>query len=191
MLSMILWIMGLLIFFSFNRALSKLNLIVFLLAGITLPIVSNHHGNHVIHHIQPLMLFHVLISFMATSVLLLAFFHAGLLSCQNYLLKQNMNHPVLKILPPLVHMERLLFVIIATGFALLTLSLISGYSNPELLLSSKAWPKILLATLAWCMFLCILLARRLKGLRGKSAHRLTLISGALLFLSYFGTKLFL
>lgn len=189
MLSMILWLMGLIVFATFNQALNKLNCIVYVLAGATLPIAFTQHGEYVVAVTQPLMLFHILISFMAVSVLLLAFFQAITLSVQNRLLKRNLNHPILKALPPLMQMEHLLFTILGVGFVLLTLSLASGLAFPEQLLSEQNLPKTVLATVAWCMFLGILSARKGWGLRGASARRLTLFSGALIFLSYFGTQL--
>lgn len=188
MLSMILWLMGLIVFMTFNEALNKLNCTIYVLAGLSLPVAYATHGQHVVTTISPMLLFHILVSFMAIAVLLLAWLQALVLSAQNYLLRYHSNHPLLNVLAPLLQMERLLFVIIGAGFGLLSLSLASGLFFPELLLSQANLPKTLLATLAWCMFLGILLARFAWGLRGASAHRLTLLSGVLLFCSYFGTQ---
>jgi ABC-type uncharacterized transport system permease subunit len=191
MLSMTLWLMGLIIFLTFNDALIKLNAMIYLLNGIWLPISSTLHGVKLIHTANAMMLFHILISFVATSVLFLAVTHAGLLALQNKKLKQNANHAILKVLPPLCHMEGLLFVIIGVGVGLLTLSLISGLFYLDLFKHPASGAKFMLASLAWCMFLGILLGRYKFGLRGQSAIHLTLISGFLLFLSYFGTQFLL
>lgn len=191
MLSMTLWLMGIIILFTFNDALVKLNTLVYLLNGAWLPISSHFHGVKVIASNDTGFLFHILISFMAVSVLLLAVTHASLLSLQNRVLKRSANHAMLKVLPPLTHMENLLFVIIGVGFGFLTLSLLSGLRYYDQLLAPVMLPKFMLATLAWFMFLSILYARFKKGLRGQSAIHLTLVSGLLLFLSYFGTQFIL
>ena len=192
MFSLMVWVMGLLVFLSFNEALAKLNPFVYTLCALSVAafalnpqveVVSSEHN--------PLLLFHILVSFLATSVLLLCATQALVVSVQNSCLKKSLSHPLLRVLPPLEHMESLLFVMLWAGFALLTLSLGSGYFYYEHLLSPQLLPKTLLATLAWMMFGLILGARITRGLRGQSAVRLTSLATGLLCLSYFGTKFIL
>lgn len=189
MLSLTLWVMGTLIFLSFNEALTKLNPFIYVVSALSVvafalnpkvEVVATEHNR--------LLLFHILVSFLATSVLLLCATQAMVVSVQNTYLKKSLNHPFLKVLPPLEHMETLLFMMLWAGFFLLTFSLGSGYFYYDHLLSPQLLPKTLLATLAWVMFGLILGARVTRGLRGQSAVRLTSLATGLLFLSYFGTK---
>lgn len=192
MLSLTIWLMGLVVFFSFNEGLAKLNPIIFGLAGLTLFIYSQTHGLEVkATNAQKGVLFHILISFMATSVLFLSLGQSLILSLQTHLLRKNLTHPLLGMLPSLQQMENLLFYLVGFGFILLSISLVSGYFFVQGWFTPALLPKTLLATLAWVLFFVILFSRCSMGLRGSSAIHLTLLAGLLLFLSYFGTKFFL
>ena len=97
----------------------------------------------------------------------------------------------MRALPPLAIMERMLFQLIAVGFVLLTLSLLSGFVYLENMFAQHLVHKTILSILAWAVFGVLLLGRRLYGWRGKVAVRWTLSGIALLLLAYFGSKLVL
>src|ERR1700742_2135572 len=73
-------------------------------------------------------------------------------------------------LPPLLTLEKLLFRLIAAGFVLLTLTLISGVAFNEQLVDRafKLDHKTVFAILSWLMFAALLTARQVSGWRGRA-----------------------
>jgi len=88
-------------------------------------------------------------------------------------------------------MEKLLFQLIATGFVLLSLSLLSGFLFVENLFAQHLVHKTVLSILAWLVFGILLVGRIKQGWRGQTAIRWTLGGFASLMLAYFGSKIVL
>ena len=88
-------------------------------------------------------------------------------------------------------MEDLLFKLIPAGFALLTVSLLSGIVFIDDIFAQHLVHKTILSILAWLIFGVLLWGRWRYGWRGSLAVRLTLVGIVLLMLSYFGSKLVL
>lgn len=93
-------------------------------------------------------------------------------------------------LPPLLVLERLLFRLIAIGWVLLTLTLVSGFVFSEEIFGRavRFEHKTLLALVAWGVFATLLLGRWLRGWRGRLALRMTFGGFAVLLLAYAGTR---
>jgi ABC-type uncharacterized transport system permease subunit len=93
-------------------------------------------------------------------------------------------------LPPLLTLEKLLFRLIAAGFVLLTLTLVSGIAFNEQLVDRalRLDHKTVFAFLSWLMFGALLTARRISGWRGRAALRWVLASFAALLLAYVGSR---
>lgn len=134
---------------------------------------------------------HVLISMLAYSLLTLASVQAILLAIQDRHLRQRRPAGFIRALPPLQTMESMLFEMIGTGFALLTLALLSGFAFLEDMFAQHLVHKTLLSTLAWLMFGGLLIGRLRYGWRGKTAIVWTLSGFAVLILAYFGSKMVL
>ncbi len=133
---------------------------------------------------------HVLVAMLAYSLFTIAALHAGLM----HFVERGLHHAtlpnVLKNLPPLMTMEKLLFRIIAIGLVLLTLTLVSGVVFSEEIFG-KPWQfshKILLGFISWGVFATLLGGHYLKGWRGRTAVRWTLSGFVFLLLAYIGTK---
>ena len=94
-------------------------------------------------------------------------------------------------LPSLQFMESFLFQLIGVGFALLTLSLTSGWLFVDDIFAQRLAHKTLLSIFAWIIFGTLLLGRAFAGWRGRTAVRLTLVGFSLLTLAYFGSKMVL
>jgi ABC-type uncharacterized transport system permease subunit len=93
-------------------------------------------------------------------------------------------------LPPLLALERVLFRLLALGFALLTLTVLTGVVFSEELFSRPARldEKTVFTAVAWLIFGALLLGRALYGWRGRIALRWTLAGFTALFLAYAGSR---
>lgn len=134
---------------------------------------------------------HIVTSMLAYSLLGVAALQACLLYLQERRLRTGRAGGVLAALPPLQEMERFLFQLLAAGFALLTLSLLTGLIFVQDFMSQHLAHKAVLSALAWMVFAVLLWGRWKFGWRGRLAARWTLIGFASLLLAYFGSKLVL
>ena len=141
---------------------------------------------------------HIAISLLAYSTLTIAAFHAILMALQES--KLHTRSPAaaqggwfaaaLDRLPALLTMEKLLFRLIGLGFALLTLTVLSGVVFSEQLFGQPVkWNhKTIFTMLSWFMFGLLLVGRRWRGWRGKTALSFTLSGFATLLLAYVGSR---
>ena len=134
---------------------------------------------------------HIVTSMLAYSLLGVAALQAAVLYLQERRLRHGSAGGVLSGLPPLQEMERFLFQLIATGFVLLTLSLLTGLIFVQSFLDQHLAHKAVLSVLAWGVFGVLLWGRWKFGWRGRLAVRWTLIGFGSLLLAYFGSKLVL
>jgi ABC-type uncharacterized transport system permease subunit len=81
-----------------------------------------------------------------------------------------------------------MFRLIAAGFALLTLTLLSGALFIQNLRAQHQAHTAILSVAAWIVFGVLLIGRWRWGWRGRSAVNLTLIGMAVLLLAFFGSK---
>lgn len=137
--------------------------------------------------ISPGVQSHILLSILAYSVLTFAAAHAVLLAVQDRHLRQH-RRGLLKSLPPLVTMERLLFDLIAIGFVLLTVAIATGFMTLENLFAQHLVHKTAFTLAAWAVFAALLAGRHWLGWRGATAIRFTLWGFALLLLGFYGSK---
>lgn len=145
------------------------------------------------HHLLPPgssngLIFHILSSIIAYSILALAALQAILLSIQNKFLHAHHPGGLIKLMPPLSTMEILLFEVIIVGFVVLTISLVSGLVFLDNMFAQQLVHKTILSIIAWFVFLTLLIGRWKLGWRGRTAIRWTLTGFASLMLAYFGSK---
>jgi ABC-type uncharacterized transport system permease subunit len=81
-----------------------------------------------------------------------------------------------------------MFRVIAAGFVLLTLTLLSGVLFVDDLFAQHLVHKTVLSIAAWIVFGILLFGRWRWGWRGRRAVRLTLAGMAILLLAFFGSK---
>ena len=93
-------------------------------------------------------------------------------------------------LPPLLTMERILFRLIGAGFALLTLTVLTGVVFSEALFGKpiRFDHKTIFTLIAWATFGALLVGRVARGWRGRLALSWTLGGFAMLFLAYAGSR---
>ena len=133
---------------------------------------------------------HLVISLLAYSFFTIASLHVLLMALLERRLHDGDLPFGLHKLPPLLTMETLLFRIIAAGFVLLTLTLVSGIVFSEELFGKalRFNHKTVFGVLSWLIFAALLGGRRLYGWRGRIAVRWTLAGFLMLVLAYVGSK---
>ncbi len=131
---------------------------------------------------------HIIASLLAFGLLSLAAVYAVFIALLDRFLRQHRVNALVRALPPLETLERLLSRLVLIGFLLLSVSLISGLMFVDNLLAQHLAHKTLLSFLAWGIFALLLFGRWRWGWRGRIAVRLTLAGIVLLLLSYFGSK---
>ncbi|MFP4137399.1 MAG: cytochrome C assembly family protein [Halomonas sp.] len=138
--------------------------------------------------LPPGVALHAVSSLLAFAVLAIAAVQAVLLGLQNRALRQHHVHGIVQALPPLTTMERLLFELIWTGMALLTLSILSGFLFLDNMFAQHLAHKTILSLAAWVIFATLLFSHHRLGWRGMRAVRWTLSGCAVLLLAYFGSR---
>jgi len=159
------------------------------LAAITLALQFTGKSSHLLSaDSSNALIFHILTSIIAYSLLALAALQAVLLSIQNRLLHAHQLGGIIRLLPPLKNMEVLLFEVIFVGFLALTISLGSGLMFLENMFAQQLAHKTILSIIAWFVFLILLIGHWKLGWRGRTAIRWTLSGFISLMLAYFGSK---
>lgn len=131
---------------------------------------------------------HIFISILAYSLITIAAFQALLLALQNWRLRHKRLGHFLQTIPPLQTMESLLFEVLWAGFGLLTLSLVTGFIFFKDFFAQHLVHKTVFSLFAWVFFAILLWGRHVKGWRGNTAIRWTLIGFSAMALAYWGSK---
>jgi ABC-type uncharacterized transport system permease subunit len=139
---------------------------------------------------------HLIAAILAYSLLTIAALHAMLMAALDRELHRGEGAPrgetsrLFLRIPPLLAMERLLFRLIAAGFALLTLTVGSGLLFSEHLFGRalRFEHKTVFALAAWLVFGGLLVGRMTFGWRGRVALRWTLAGFVMLLLAYVGSR---
>ena len=174
------------------KPVENLGLVLFPMAAIAILLENTLPSHRIIETSSPWQLqLHILISILAYSLLTIAMVQAALLAIQDRHLHNRQPGGFIRSLPPLQTMESLLFQMIAIGFTLLTLALITGSLYLDDIFARHLAHKTILSIAAWIIFATLLWGRYHYGWRGRKAIRWTLGGFFLLMLAYFGSKLVL
>lgn len=171
-----------------SRPVAALGVIVFPLAALLVGVDSFLAPPTLPQAMDWQIKLHVTIALIAFGVLSIAAVLAILLAIQERALRLRKFGPWLRALPPLTLTETLLFRLIAAGFALLTLTLLTGALFVDNLFGQHLVHKTVLSIVAWLVFGLLLFGRWRHGWRGQRAVNLTLIGMAVLLLAFFGSK---
>ncbi|AUH49711.1 cytochrome C biogenesis protein [Chromobacterium sp. ATCC 53434] len=194
-LGVMVWIM-LLIYWtcSFFYKVEGLQLFMMPLAMAALAFAIVFPGRHMVSDLSnPAFVMHILVSMLAYSL----FAIGALIALLMLLLERALHHRRVSMLaqqlPPLLTLEKMMFQVIAVGFLLLTLALVSGVAFSEEVFGKAAalTHKTVFSVISWLLFAALLLGRRLKGWRGRVAIRWTLAGFLSLMLAYVGSKVVL
>ncbi len=189
--SLVAWIVATLYFVaSLYRPVDTLGIVVMPLAGVTLLVAWWWPSQHLIPVSSQWQAGHIVVSLLAYSLLCLAAIQSLLLLAQERGLKQKHPGGFMHALPPMETTESVMFQMIGLGFALLTLTVLSGVMFAETLFGKpfRFTHHIVLAVSAWVVYAILLFGRWHLGWRGRAAIRWTLGGFVLLLLAYFGSK---
>lgn len=131
---------------------------------------------------------HILLSMGAAALLFAAAVTALLLVFLDKRLRAGRIADLPSALPPLDALEKIMFRLIAAGFGLLTLALVTGFVFVTNLFTQNLVQKTVLSLIAWLLFGVLLIGRLRFGWRGRSAVRWTLSGFGILAVAYFGVK---
>ncbi len=131
---------------------------------------------------------HILLSLGAAALLFAAAVTATLLVFLDRRLRTRRLSNLPSALPPLDALEKVMFRLIAAGFGLLTLALLTGFIFVTNLFTQNLVQKTVLSIIAWLLFGVLLVGRLRFGWRGRSAVRWTLWGFGILAVAYFGVK---
>ena len=133
---------------------------------------------------------HLSLGMLAYSLFTIAALQALLMTLLERRLRGHAVAGPLASLSPLLTMESVLFKLIAVGFVLLTLTLITGavFSESIFQQAMKFNHKTLFALISWLIFAALLAGRTLYGWRGRKALRWTLSGFSALLLAYVGIR---
>lgn len=134
------------------------------------------------------LIWHILISVIAYSILFMAACQSLLLGVLEHRLRTRRTMRLLKVLPPLQTMEVLLFNLLWTGIVALTFAIGSGFVFLDNMFEQRVVHHTLLAIASWGLYAGLLVGHSILGWRGTTAVRWTLIAFTLLVLGYFGSK---
>lgn len=201
MLSVALWISVAAYWLENQKfALDGLRLLILPCAAIAVLLPLTFPGSVVPLDGRPaLFAWHIAVAIMAYSTLTIAAFHAVLMTLQESRLHARPDAQSVRAgwlgaaierLPALLTMEKLLFRLIAIGFVLLTLTVLSGVVFSEELFGKPfTWDhKTVFTLLSWLLFGVLLAGRHWRGWRGKTALSFTLAGFATLLLAYVGSR---
>ena len=176
---------------TFFQPVGNLGVVVFPVAAATIGLLLAWPGERLVADASWQLETHILASLLAYSILALAVFQSILLSIQDRHLRNRQPGGCIRALPPLAVMESLLFQMIATGFALLSLALVTGFLFLEDIFAQHLVHKTTLSIIAWFVFGILLWGRWRFGWRGQTALRWTIGGLIFLMLANFGSKVVL
>ena len=189
-LSLVAWLVALLLTVTaIYMRIECLGIIVYPFAALMLLLNFLPAEHHLLgYHLKSGMLLHILLSILAYSLLSIAAVQALLLYIQDSALHNKHPGGFVRSLPPMETMEVLLFRIIALGFIILSIALLSGAVYLEDMFAQHIAHKTILSVIAWLLFATLLWGRWQFGWRGRIAIRWTYSGFILLMLAYFGSK---
>jgi ABC-type uncharacterized transport system permease subunit len=134
---------------------------------------------------------HIVLSTLAYALLTIAVALTLALRLLDQRLRSRKPLGWLTALPSVEALESAAFQALASGFAVLTLALFSGFVFVDNLFAQHLLHKTVLSCLAWVVFAVLLFGRWRFGWRGRTAANWALSGFALLGLAYFGSKIVL
>lgn len=191
-ISLVAWVVAaLFLMAALTRPVESLGVIIMPGTGLTIVLAWLWPSQHWITIESSLLEpAHIVVSLLAYSLLSIAVLQSLMLTLQERYLRGHRAGGFLGALPPLETMEHLMFQMIAVGFVLLSVTVVSGLFFSEAVFGQalRFTHHVVLSLIAWAVFAVLLIGRWRYGWRGRHAVRWTLAGFSLLALGYFGSK---
>jgi ABC-type uncharacterized transport system permease subunit len=133
---------------------------------------------------------HIAVALIAYALFFVAALQALVMLGLERRLHRALPDPAAETLPPLLTLEQFLFRLVGVGYALLTLTLVSGVLFSEEVFGKplRLTHKIVFSLLGWLVFGALLFGRHRYGWRGRTALHWILAGTVLLVIAYVGSK---
>jgi len=165
--------------------------LVLLIVGISAALTFDRAHSYVTEQRGWELAAHILIAVVAYALVSIGAVLALALTVLDSRLRQHQPLGILRTLPSVEALESGMFQAIGVGFALLSLTLFSGFIFVQDLRGQHLEHKVVLSCLAWIILAVLLVGRWRFGWRGRIAANWALSGFVLLGLSYFGSKIVL
>lgn len=160
---------------------------VYLLNGLLLGIDLFTHARYIMHiEYKPYLLIHLTLAIGSYVMLVVAALLALQIGWIRRYLKGKSPAALHPGLPPLMTVERQLMTLLVIGFALLTLSICTGFIFMEVLHTHAH--KALFTMIAWLMYLVAIWKQRRAGLTNRALIIITVGGAILLTIAYYGSR---
>ena len=184
------WSVSVLYFISsFKVALINIGLVVLPFNLFFIVSYGFYHQHTSSQPISPLIAIHVITSIIAFSIVMIAAIQALTITIQSKLLHQHHRPLLIKKLPALFQMEKVLYNLIDFGLVFLTLALLTGFLFLDDIFAQHVAHKTILSIFAWFIFATLAIGRRVSGWHSKTVTRATIAASILLVLGFLGSKL--
>lgn len=191
MLNLLAWLMVLMYWSgSFYFRLNGLQLMLFPMVLLCLLMGWLFPGGNARTAMTPLFTVHITVSVLAYCLFGLAALLAVLLILLTRALHKHRFTRLMAFLPPLLSMEKLMFLAVQIGFALLTVSLFTGLVFAEQIFGHalRFSHKTVFGMTAWVMYALLLFSHYRYAWRGKKAAAWTIAGFIAVMLAYVGSK---
>lgn len=179
---------GLVIVTSRREPLSSLYLVLLPISVVTLVLALISSSTKSTAVIPYSLHAHILTSIVAYSFLAIAALQALLVGYQNWQLKHKHQNALMRTMPALETMEKLLFKLIWLGEVLLTASLLTGFYVYDDFFAQQLIHKVTFSIVAWLVYAVLIFGRYHYGWRGQRAINWTWVGFSAILLGYLGSK---
>ncbi len=152
------------------------------------PVASSSH--RIAFANEPWAAAHIAVALIAYALFVVVAMQALVMTGLEKRLHRGLPDTASRGVPPLLTLERYMFRLLAVGFVLLTLTLVSGFVFSEQLFGTPVTftHKNVFSVAGWLTFAALLFGRWRYGWRGRTALKWILGGTALLVLGYLGSK---
>jgi ABC-type uncharacterized transport system permease subunit len=179
---------GLVFLSSIKEPIHSLYLALFPISAVTLVFALISASTKSTDVIPYSLQVHILTSIIAYSFLAIAALQALLAGYQNWQLKHKHQNVLMRTMPALETMEKLLFKLIWLGEILLTASLLTGFYVYDDFFAQQLIHKVTFSIVAWLVYAVLIFGRYHYGWRGQRAINWTWVGFSAILLGYLGSK---
>ncbi|GAA3976267.1 cytochrome C assembly family protein [Allohahella marinimesophila] len=180
----------LIVVMAFFRPVHNLKILIYPVSAVTVIVLLFPSGAGTPGiHLGTAVIWHVGFAVLGYALMTVAALQASLVYLQHAQLKTRTNNRLIRALPPLLLMERLLIQMVTGAAIFLTLAILTGFVFADNFFAQKLLHKSVFTIAAWAVCIMLLLGRFFWGWRAKTAAVYTVSALGLLMLGFLGSKL--